>query len=71
MGSYKQSANLDATEIMEKLSDIRYTVQEERKKRLAKSTTSGMLSTFHSGQENAASKKAKSTNPTGFGKKKW
>ena len=68
--AYKQAAQYDAKEFIEKLSDIRETVATERKKRLAGTATSSMLSTFHSGQENAPSKRGANT-PRGFGNKKW
>ncbi len=70
--SFKNATSVDATEMMEKLSDIRKTVAEERAKRLAGSSTPNMIATFHSGQENAKSKKSKSTlNTQGFGNKHW
>ncbi|MCR4842650.1 MAG: hypothetical protein K5840_05260 [Eubacterium sp.] len=70
MGSYKKANSYDARELMDKLSDIRETVAEERKKRLAGSTNPSMLSTFHSGQEKAKSKYSIGKT-AGFGKKKW
>ena len=68
--AFKQAAQVDSTEFREKLADVRETVVQERKKRLAGTSTQQMLSTFHSGQEKAKSKKSVDSG-AGFGRKKW
>ena len=72
MAVTRSSTNYEVIEMMDKLTDIRDTVALERKKRLKGSATKTMVSTFHSGQENAKSKKAKDpVYSGGFGSKKW